>query len=73
MEEKKPKIFADGIRFDAPSLKAPEWIKGKISVNVKKFTDFMADHMTERGWLVLDVKESKNGTIYIELNTYKKQ
>ena len=66
------KTFADGIMFRLPSEKSPKWIKGNISVNVAKFTDFLNKVSNERGWVNLDVKDSKNGTMYIELNTYQK-
>ena len=64
------KIFADGMRFELPGEKAPTWIKGKISINADKFIAFVEQYKNERGWLNLDVKESKNGTLYVELNTY---
>ena len=65
------KIFADGLMFQEPSEKAPSWVKGKISVNVKKFTDFLNQQQNERGWVNLDVKQAKGGSIYVELDTYK--
>lgn len=65
------KIFADGLRFDNPSPKAPSYVKGRLSVNVKKFTDFLSKVSNERGWVNLDIKESRNGTLYVELNTYQ--
>jgi hypothetical protein len=66
------KIFADGIIFKLPTDKAPNWIKGNITINIEKFTEFIKSQSNERGWINLDVKESKNGTLYVELNTYQK-
>ncbi len=65
------KIFADGMRFERPGEKVPEWIKGKISINAPKFIEFLQKYQNEKGWLNLDLKESKQGTLYVELNTYK--
>jgi hypothetical protein len=67
------KIFADGLFFKKPSEKAPSFIIGNLSVNVEKFTKFIQEQQTERGWVNLDIKESRNGTIYVELNTYKRE
>lgn len=67
------KIFADGLFFKRPSDKAPKFIIGNLSVNIEKFTKFIQEQQTEKGWVNLDIKESRNGTIYIELNTYKRE
>lgn len=74
MEEEKGKTFADGIRFEAPSDVQKEktpWIKGKISVKVEEFIGFLRKHETAGGWVNLDLKKSKGGKLYIELNTWK--
>lgn len=65
------KIFADGVFFKLPHDKAPKFVKGNISINVEKFGAFMTAQVNERGWINLDIKESKNGSIYVELNTYQ--
>lgn len=66
------KIFADGLRFENPREGAPEWIKGKISINSDKFRAFLDQYTDERGWVNLDVKQGKSGALYVELNTWKK-
>ena len=66
------KIFADGIRFSEPSEKAPDFIKGRISIQAEQALAFIEKYKDERGWLNLDVKESKGGKLYVELNTWKK-
>ena len=66
------KIFADGMRFEPPGEKAPEWVKGKISILAPKFIEFLQKHQNEKGWLNLDVKQSQKGGYYVELNTWKK-
>jgi len=70
--EKKQIIFADGMSFYPPNEKAPDFVIGKIAVNIDKFTMFMAEHPGERGWISIDVKKSKGGNVYCELNTWKK-
>ena len=65
------KVFADGIRFKNPGPKAPTFVKGKISVNVDNFIKFLQIY-SQNGWVNLDLKESKNGVLYLELNTYQK-
>ncbi len=66
------KKFADGIRFETPRPKAPHWIKGHIAVNMAKFAPWAEANQDERGWLNLDVKESKKGSLYVELDTYRR-
>lgn len=64
------KNFIDGMRFNPPHEKAPIWIKGQIAIEVEKFIAYAKAHQDNRGWLNVDVKESKNGNLYCELNTY---
>ena len=66
------KNFADGLRFSLPSEKAPTWVKGQISVNVAKFLPWAEANQDERGWINCDIKESKSGNLYVELNTYRR-
>lgn len=65
------KQFADGIRFNTPSEKAPEFVKGTISIQIEKFIPWAQAHADERGWINLDVKESKGGKIYCEVSSWK--
>lgn len=70
----KEKIFADGILWKDPHEKAPEYVKGELIVNAEKFNEFMRNNMqyaSAKGWLNIQMKESKNGSIYFELNTWK--
>lgn len=73
-DEKKEKIFADGMRFEAPSdalkEKAP-FIKGKISIKVAEFVEFLKKHETVGGWVNIDLKKSQGGKLYLELNDWK--
>ena len=66
------KNFATGLRFNTPSEKAPSWIKGQISIKLEDFMVWAQENVDERGWLNVDVKESKNGSLYCELNTYRR-
>lgn len=68
------KIFADGLIWQDPHEKAPDFVKGNLVINAEKFTDFMknqTEYISAKGWLKIVMKESKNGTIYFELDTYK--
>jgi hypothetical protein len=64
------KIFADGIQFKRPKQGAPEFVKGKISVNVETFTNFMNQHQ-QGGWVNIDLLKSAKGNLYLVLNTWK--
>lgn len=64
-------IFVDGMMFRKPKEGAPEWIKGQISVKFPEFITFAEEH-AKNGWLNIDLKKSKEGKLYLALNTYKK-
>lgn len=65
------KIFANGINFKMPRDNAPGWIKGTLSFKVTDAIAFLQKHENVAGFVNVDVKESKGGSVYCELNTYK--
>jgi len=50
--------------------KAPSFVVCALSFKTDEFSDYM-DKNKSGGWLNVDVKLSKNGKYYAELNTYK--
>jgi hypothetical protein len=73
MQEKK---FPEGISVFQPNDKAPEWVIANLSIRpeeFKKWLDENKEAVSERGFLRLDIKNSKKGSYYLEVNTYKKQ
>lgn len=64
-------IFIDGIRVDEPSEKAPDFVKGKISINLEKFIESARQHVSPKGWITLDIKVSQKGGWYTSLNEWK--
>jgi len=73
----KKTIFVEGLFFDKPREGAPDFVRGRISVNTKKFFAFVADnqeYVSEHGYLNLDLLRSKDkGSLYLTLNTFKPQ
>ena len=72
MENKKEKIFVDGLGFKKPRENAPDFVKGNISINVKRLQEFLVKHGTGKEWLNADLKKSKSGVLYVELNVWEK-
>lgn len=68
--DKQEKIFAKGIYFDKPREGSPDFVKGRISVNVAEFIEFAKKHEKKSGYINLDLKKSKEGKLYLELNTW---
>jgi len=69
--ENPPKVFADGLVFKKPRVGAPDFVKGAISVKVQEFTTFLKKY-DNNGWVNIDLKMSKEGKLYCELNNFKK-
>ncbi len=65
------KIFPDGFLFKRAREGAPEFVKGAISIKCKDFVDFMRKHVSETGWINLDLLLSKDGKLYTVLNDWK--
>lgn len=67
-------IFVDGLMFQAPREGAPDFVKGSILVKVETFVEWIKqqdEHKSEKGWLNIDMKKSKKGGLYFQLNTWK--
>jgi len=62
------KVFADGFLFKRRDT-APEFVVGEISVKVDEAIAFLKEKQ-KNGWVNLDVKLSKGGKYYMELNTF---
>lgn len=71
MSDKPETIFADGLFFELPQANTPTFIKGKLSIEVEKFKQFLNDHQNKGGYVNIDLKESKGQKGYAVLNTWK--
>lgn len=65
------KEFVDGLIVKAPRDGAPDFVKGSISIKRVELIGWLSNKDDE--WINLDVKESKGGNWYSEVNTYNKQ
>jgi hypothetical protein len=63
------KIFADGF-IAKRSDKAPDFVTCSLSIKVGEAVAFLQQHAKE-GWVNLQVKQSKNGKYYVELDTWQ--
>jgi hypothetical protein len=67
--EKQEKQFAKGFIFKRND-NAPEWAVGKLSIKAQEAIQFI-NEKNNGGWLNLEIKKSKEGKFYIELDTYE--
>lgn len=76
-------IFTDGLQFWLPRPGAPEYVRGQLSIDPKKFVEFMNSHKdymrsytdregNERKQFSIDLKIGQSGKAYAALNTYQK-
>lgn len=63
--------LAEGIYFDLPREGAPDFVKGKVSINLKQAGKFLKDNMNEKGYINLDLLVSKGGKPYVKLNEWQ--
>ena len=67
------KTFVNGLISKKVSDKAPEWILGALSINVESLTNWLnttGKQVQSNGWINLNIKKSKDGKRYIEVDTY---
>lgn len=63
--------FVDGMIAKKPHENAPDFIKCALAVKRKELIEWLENHGTE--WINIDVKESKKGSWYAQVNDYKPQ
>jgi hypothetical protein len=68
--EKKEVVFTEGMIFKKPREGAPDYVKGSMSFKVDEFTAFLKKH-NNNGWVNVDLKVSKAGKLYTQLNDWK--
>lgn len=76
MTEPKEKIFANGITSQDVPEKVKDFVLDKLSIKVDDFINWLnttgRENANKGGWLNLQVKRSKNGKRYVEVDTYEK-
>ena len=65
------KIFADGLIVKGAREGAPEFVMGSLSFKVEEFKAFLDKHVSNNGWVNVDMLVGKSGKPYAALNTYK--
>lgn len=60
--------FPQGIRFFSPHENAPDFVKGNVVINRDEFVEWA---MKQKDTIRLDLKESKEGKLYLAINTYE--
>jgi len=66
------KTYADGIFFNKPNEKAPDFVLGNISILKDRFADWlMKQEANEKGYVKLVVKNGREGKPYLELDTWQ--
>ncbi len=67
------KNFPNGIYFNLPKEKAPDFVKGNVSIKKAEFIAWLEQQpMNNNGYINdLDLKVSKAGKGYLEENTWK--
>lgn len=64
------KQFTKGFYFKKHE-KAPSFVVGQLSIKVPDAIPFLEENQSNAGYVNIDIKLSKNGTYYCELNTWK--
>ena len=63
------KEFVDGLIVKPPRDRAPDFVKGSISIKRKDLGNWLRGK--DDDWINVDIKESKGGKWYAEVNDWK--
>jgi len=70
--ENNTTIFGDGFYFDRPRPNSPEFVKGRLSINIEKAIPFLQRYANEKKYVNLDLLKAKErDTLYLKLDTFK--
>jgi hypothetical protein len=61
----------EGMRLDRPRTGAPDYVKGRVGINVAVFERWMRANADDRGWVNLDLMLSKANDYYFKHNEWK--
>jgi hypothetical protein len=67
---KDDKNFTKGLIAKKPHDNAPDFVKATLSIKVDEFIEWLGEN-SNKGWVNIDVKESRGGKWYAELNDWK--
>jgi hypothetical protein len=59
-----------GFFLKPPHSGAPSWVKGQIGIKVSEAIEYLKANENDRGYVNLDLKESKGQKLYLDLNNY---
>ena len=65
------KDFIDGLFVKQPRENAPDFVKGRLSIAVEKFIPYLQSKANAKGYVNIDLLESKEGMLYAKLNDWK--
>jgi len=56
--------FPEGISIKEPRKEAPDFVKGGVGINLKKFVEWAKPKISEAGWVNLSLNISAKGNYY---------
>lgn len=62
--------FIDGLTAKQPHERAPEYVKATLSINRARLIAWL--QAQEGEWVNADLKESREGKLYVQVNTYQR-
>lgn len=66
--------FAQGLYFNLPHERAPDFVLGGLAINPQKFIRWLEEQQPDdKGYVKLTVKRGREGKPYIALDTYKRE
>ena len=64
--------LATGFFFDKPREGAPEFVRGRLSIQVEVATKMLQEKVNDKGYVNLDLLRSKDGKkLYLTVNDWK--
>jgi len=70
MSDNQESTLPEGFFLKLPHDNAPGWVKGQIGIKVDTAIEYLNRVKNDKGYVNLDLKESKAGKLYLDLNCF---
>lgn len=71
MSDNKDRVYPPAMNWTAPRDEAPDFVKAKVGIVVEEFVEFLQANVKKDGWINFEMKESKEGKYYWELDKWE--
>ncbi len=71
MSEQKDRVYPPAMNWSEPMKESPDFVKAKVGIVVEEFIEFLQANVKPTGWINFEMKVSREGNYYWELDQWE--